>query len=154
MFANVARAQPGQVSLLLMIFGAGATVGVFLGGRLADWSLKTTLTIAFLAQVATYAALALFVGNLTVMWGLVFALGAAAMLAVAPLRMIVLNGAAEAPGLASTMTSSAFNLGAALGAACGSVMLALGYGYAGLPLAGIAFTTLGLALLVLSSSKF
>jgi len=109
--------------------------------------LLPTIAIALSAQAATYALLSLFGGSLTLMWPIIFLVGLAAMLAVAPLRVIVLTGSGDAPGLASTMTSSAFNLGVAIGAAIGSTVLALGMGYAALPLAGIAFALLGLLIL-------
>jgi Ca2+-binding RTX toxin-like protein len=51
---------------------------------------------------------------------MLFVLGLASMAVVAPLRMVVLDGAAGAPALAATMTSSAFNLGVAAGAALGA----------------------------------
>ena len=147
MLTELAHAEPSQIPGLLMMFGAGATAGVLLGGRLADWQLLPTIAIALSAQAATYALLSLFGGSLPLMWAIIFLVGLAAMLAVAPLRVVVLTGSGDAPGLASTMTSSAFNLGVAIGAAIGSTILALGMGYAALPLAGIAFALLGLVIL-------
>jgi predicted MFS family arabinose efflux permease len=67
------------------------------------------------------------------------------MLAVAPLRTLVLDGAADAPALAATLTSSAFNLGVAIGAAVGSSLLAMGLGYASLPIVALGFPLLALA---------
>lgn len=147
LLVGVSGAAPGQIPPMLMVFGAGATVGMLVGGRLADWRLKPTLAFAFAAQIAVYAALAGLSQTLWAMWIVLFALGVASMAAVAPLRMIVLNGAAEASALASTMTSSTFNLGVALGAALGAALVGAGTGYALLPLAGIAFAALGLAIL-------
>ena len=147
MLTEIGHAQAGEVPLFLAVFGGGATVGVLLGGRLADWRLTMSVAIALLAQIVSYALLALSAANLPLMWIIVFLFGVAAMLAVAPLRMIVLAGAGEAPGLASTMSSSAFNLGVAIGAAVGAAMLALGMSYTALPLAGIGFVLLGLVVL-------
>ena len=114
MLTELAHAEPNQIPGLLMMSGVGATAGVLLGGRLADWQLLPTIAIALSAQAATYALLSLFGGSLTLMWAIVFLLGLASMLAVAPLRVVVLTGSGEAPGTSSTMTSSAFNLGVAI----------------------------------------
>jgi hypothetical protein len=48
------------------------------------------------------------------MWIPLFVLGLASMAVVAPVRMVILNGATDAPALAATMTPSAFNLGVAV----------------------------------------
>jgi DHA1 family inner membrane transport protein len=147
MLTDLAHAPADLIPWLLMVFGCGATAGMLLGGRLADWRLRPTLAIAFGAQGVTYLLLALTGSQLTAMWGTVFLLGASAMLALAPLRMMVLEGAADAPGLAATMTSSAFNLGAATGAALGSALLATGLGYAALPIVAIGFAAAATAVL-------
>jgi DHA1 family inner membrane transport protein len=147
LLTSVSGARPDDIPLLLMVFGAGATVAVLAGGRLADWRLRSTLGIAFGAQIAVYVAVAAFSGNLNAMWMLMFAIGVAAMLAVAPLRVVVLTAAFDAPALASTMTSSAFNLGVALGAALGAALLEFGLSYTALPFAGAAFAACGLGLL-------
>jgi MFS transporter, DHA1 family, inner membrane transport protein len=149
LLTTVSGAQSQQIPLLLMAFGAGATLGVLGGGRLADWRLRTALIVTFCAQIAAYVAIFGFSENLAAMWVVMFAVGAAGMAAVAPLRMLVLNAAFDAPALASTMTSSAFNLGVALGAALGATLLQLGLDYADLPFASIALAASGVALLPL-----
>jgi MFS transporter, DHA1 family, inner membrane transport protein len=142
--ASGARSQ--QIPFLLMAFGAGATLGVFGGGRLADWRQRTALVFAFCAQIAAYVAIICFSENLAAMWVVMFGVGAAGMAAVAPLRMLVLSAAFDAPALASTMTSSAFNLGVAVGAALGATLLQLGLDYADLPFAGVVLAASGVAL--------
>jgi DHA1 family inner membrane transport protein len=132
--------------MLLMASGAGATAGVLAGGRLADWWLRAAIALAFAAQIAAYVALVLLSHSLPVMWILLFVLGFASMAVVAPLRMVILNGATGAPTLAATMTSSAFNLGVAIGASLGAGLLDAGIGYELLPLAGIVFAAMGLAI--------
>jgi DHA1 family inner membrane transport protein len=141
---EVSRAEAGSIPLLLVLFGAGATVGVLAGGRLADWNMRAAIAIAFSAQVVTYLAVAVFCTDLPAMVGLLFLLGVTGMLAVAPLKTLVLNGALDAPGLAATMTSSTLNLGVAVGAAVGSALLAAGAGYAALPGVGVACAAVGL----------
>jgi len=64
--------------------------------------------------------------------------------------MRVLNKAAQAPNLASSLNIGAFNVGNAGGAWLGSQILLYGFGFSGLALAG-AFLTLS-ALLVTAFS--
>lgn len=149
----VSGASLEQIPLLLMVFGAGATAGVLGGGRLADWRLRPAIALAFTAQIAAYIAVIFFCRSLSAMWFVLFALGLASMAIVAPLRMLVLDGAVNAPALASTMTSSAFNLGVAVGAALGAALLVGGTGYAALPAAGIGFAALGLLIMQMTSLR-
>ena len=99
--------------------------------------------------MAAYVAIVCFSENLAAMWVVMFGVGAAGMADVAPLRMLVLNAAFDAPALASTMTSSAFNFGVAVGATLGATLLQLGLDYADLPFAGVALAATGFALLPL-----
>lgn len=145
MLVNWSHVSPLLLPWLLMSFGAGATAGTLAGGRMVDWGLMTSLAVAFGAQVFAYGTLGLFIQNDILVWVVVFMLGACSMLAVAPLRTLVLDGAADAPALAATLTSSAFNLGVAIGAAVGSSLLAMGLGYASLPIVALGFPLLALA---------
>jgi DHA1 family inner membrane transport protein len=63
---------------------------------------------------------------------------------LAPVQSRILKEAATAPNFASTLISTAFNIGIASGAALGGAAIAAGWGYATLPLIDASF--LGLAL--------
>ena len=78
------------------------------------------------------------------MYVLMFSLGAIGMLVVAPLKTAVLVAAQDAPMLASTLTSSALNLGVAGGAAVGAMLIDHGAGYDALPWIGVVSATLAL----------
>jgi len=138
------------VTLMLLIFGVGLTVGNFAGGWMADRRLMPTVIgitavlsvlLALFPLTSAYplpAAITLFV------WGtLAFAL-------VAPLQMQVVKEAAEAPNLASTINQGAFNLGNAIGAGVGGVGLAVGLGYMDLPWIGAALASLAMLLAIIS----
>jgi MFS transporter, DHA1 family, inner membrane transport protein len=146
MLTEVGGAPTSQVPVLLVLFGVGSTAGVLLGGRLADWRLRTSIAVAFAAQAATYAVVAGLASNLIAMYVLLPAVGFVAMAAVAPLKTLVLDAAADAPGLSSTATSGALNLGVAIGAALGATVIDAGFGYANLPLIGAGFALIGLIL--------
>ena len=151
--ADITHASPGFVAFALVLIGIGFTLGNSLGGRLADWSLDgaTKLILAALAIVMALLPLAMttHVGAAIglVVWG------AAAFGIVPPVQMRVMQAAADAPGLASSINIGAFNLGNALGAAVGGGVISLGLGYAAVPIAGGALAAAGLALVVLGQAR-
>ena len=146
MLAEVTHASPGFVALALMLIGVGFTVGNSLGGRLADWSLDgaTKLILASLAVVMVLLPLLMKTHVGAAIGLLVW--GAAAFGIVPPVQMRVMQAAAQAPGLASSVNVGAFNLGNALGAALGGVVIGQGLGYAAVPFVGAALAAGGLVL--------
>jgi DHA1 family inner membrane transport protein len=142
------------VSLALLLFGIGMILGNMAGGRLADRRVMPAIfvTLAALALVLLLVAPALQVRVLA--YAIVALLGAAAFATVSPLQMRVLQNAAGAgQTLASSFNIAAFNLGNALGAWLGSVVVdrgpglaALGWIAAMLPIAGLAAAYAGLRL--------
>lgn len=143
---QVAGVPPRAVTGILLLFGAGLTVGNTLGGKLADWRLMPAL-IGILAALAL--VLLLFSLTMQARWPAmltVFVWGVFAFATVPPLQMRVVAKAAEAPNLASTLNIGAFNLGNALGAWLGGVVIAQGAPLTMLPVAGAAVALGGLAL--------
>ncbi|MFS8035983.1 MFS transporter [Xanthobacter sp. AM11] len=139
-----------SVTLMLLLFGVGLTVGNVLGGRLADWRLMPSV-IGVLAAIVPLLGLFAF----TVQWAVPAALtllawGIAAFALIAPLQLRVVNEAAQAPNLASTLNQGAFNFGNAIGAWAGGLALTLGLPYGDLPFMGAAIAGLALALAALS----
>ena len=129
-------ASGGFVTLGLALIGVGFTIGNWLGGRLADWSLDGASKIFLAALAAIMFVLPLaFASQAGAAIGLLL-WGAAAFAIVPPVQMRVMQTAAEAPGLASSINVGAFNLGNALGAAIGAAIISLGLGYAAVSIAG------------------
>jgi len=145
MLTDAAGYADGSVTLLLALFGVGATAGNLLGGRLADRSLRGTL---FGGLVSLVAVLALFPVLMTAQWSAALAvtlLGVAAFITGSPLQLMVMEKAAAAPSLASSANQAAFNLANAGGAWMGGLALAAGFGATSPALAGAALAVLGLA---------
>ena len=72
-------------------------------------------------------------------WGaLNFAIGT-------PIQTRILSWTADAPNLASSLIPSGFNIGIAVAASFGSMLLASGYSYRALPLVGVAAMTVATA---------
>lgn len=151
MLTELTQASPGFVAFALVLIGIGFTLGNSLGGRLADWSLDGATKLILAALALTMLLLpVLLVTHTGAAIGLVF-WGAAAFGIVPPVQMRVMQAASQAPGLASSVNVGAFNLGNAVGAALGGMVIGQGLGYAAVPLVGAALAAGGLALVWLGS---
>jgi DHA1 family inner membrane transport protein len=122
------------VSPILLVFGGGLVVGNLVGGRLADrWLLPTVLgSLAALAVVLFLMTFAIHSQIAVVVF--VALLGAVGFATVPPLQMWVLHKADGAgQSLASSFNIAAFNLGNAIGAWVGGMVIASGPGLGALP---------------------
>ncbi|MPY30866.1 MFS transporter [Streptomyces adustus] len=145
MLTDAAGYADSSVTLLLALFGVGATVGNLLGGRLADHAMRRTL---FGGLASLVAVLAVFPLLMRTGWsaGLaVVLLGVAAFVTGSPLQLMVMEKASAAPSLASSANQAAFNLANAGGAWIGGLALAAGFGVTSPALAGAGLAVLGLA---------
>ncbi|QQE91081.1 MFS transporter [Azotobacter chroococcum] len=130
---HVTGFDKAAVSPILLVFGAGLVVGNLLGGRLADCHLQPTLLGSLMALVAVLGLMtwALHQQALAVIF--VGLLGASAFATVPALQMWVLEKAQGAgQSLASSFNIAAFNLGNALGAWLGGLVIVHGPGLAAL----------------------
>lgn len=146
---EITHASPGFIAFALVLIGLGFTIGNSLGGRLADWSLDGATRIILLALALIMVVLPWALGtHLGAGMGLVV-WGAAAFGMVPPVQMRVMQAAAEAPGLASSVNVGAFNLGNAVGAALGGAVISQGLGYGAVAWAGAALAAGGLGLVLI-----
>ncbi|UQT61764.1 MFS transporter [Streptomyces durmitorensis] len=145
MLTDAAGYAESSVTLLLALFGVGATAGNLLGGRLADHSLRGTL---FGGLTALVVVLALFPVLMGTAWSAALAvtlLGMAAFTTGSPLQLMVMEKASAAPSLASSANQAAFNLANAGGAWVGGLALAAGFGVTSPAVVGAGLAVLGLA---------
>lgn len=150
---ELTQASPGFVAFALVLIGVGFTLGNSLGGRLADWSLDGATKLIFAALALIMTALPwLLTSHVGAAIGLV-AWGAAAFGMVPPVQMRVMQAAAQAPGLASSVNVGAFNLGNAVGAALGGAVISQGLGYSAVPWVGAALAAGGLGLVWLGAPQ-
>ncbi|MFG1666448.1 MFS transporter [Streptomyces sp. Y7] len=144
MLTGAAGYADASVTLLLALFGVGATIGNLLGGRLADHAMRKTL---FGGLISLAAVLALFPLLMSTAWSAALAvalLGMAAFVTGSPLNLMVMEKASSAPSLASSANQAAFNLANAGGAWIGGLALAAGFGVTSPALAGAALAVLGI----------
>ena len=119
------------ISPILLLFGGGLVAGNLLGGRLADRRLVPTMLGSLAALALVLIAMGPMLGSHGTALVAVAFLGAAAFATVPPLQMWVLSkadGAGES--LASSFNIAAFNLGNALGAFAGGLVIDRGPGLA------------------------
>ncbi|WP_307284635.1 MFS transporter [Phyllobacterium ifriqiyense] len=148
---DVSGISTSAVTWVLLLFGAGMTVGNVIGGKLADWKLMPTVIGTLIALVLTHVILAEISGLPTAIIITVFFWGVLTFIIVPPLQMRVVESADEAPNLAATLNQGAFNVGNASGAWIGGAALTLGVPYQYLPFVGAALALMGLAVAVWST---
>ncbi|TDQ27369.1 DHA1 family inner membrane transport protein [Phyllobacterium brassicacearum] len=133
-----------MVTWILLLFGAGMTVGNIIGGKLADWKLMPTVIGTLAALVLVHSLFAETSGSAVATIAVVFVWGVLTFVIVPPLQMRVVETAGEAPNLAATLNQGAFNVGNASGAWIGGAALVWGVSYQNLPFVGAALALIGL----------
>ena len=146
---NITHASAGFITAMLVVIGIGFTIGNAIGGKLADRSLDGSLIAFLIALAVIMVALPMLAGSHVGAAIAMLLWGAAAFAVVPPVQMRVMQAAHEAPGLASSVNIGAFNLGNALGAAAGGVVISEGLGYVAVSMMGAVFAAAGLALVLL-----
>jgi DHA1 family inner membrane transport protein len=138
------------VPLFLLAFGVGGTLGTYVAGRMADWSVLRSLVIG---SAGMGGGLALFTltarhpvpGALTVL--VIAALGS---VLVVNLQLRLMHVAGEAQTLGAAMNHSALNAANALGAWLGGLVIAAGFGWTAPSWVGVGLSAGGLVMLGLS----
>lgn len=138
LLTTVTKLDGATVPALLLAFGIGSTAGALAGGRLADWRPAPAVIGILLGEMAVFATILVASDQPVTMMIAVIVLGFCAF-AYAPSLFVRLFAAAkDAPDLASTLISTAFNIGIATGSTLGAVALANGASYPSLAWIGIA----------------
>jgi DHA1 family inner membrane transport protein len=140
MLTGITGFADAAVSPILLVFGGGLIIGNLIGGKLADRYLVATVfgSMAVLGLVLALTMPALWSQPTAVV--AVGLLGAAGFATVAPLQMWVLSKAEGAgQSLASSFNIAAFNLGNAIGAWAGGVVIDQGPGLNAVPLIAAIF---------------
>ncbi|MEV4576243.1 MFS transporter [Nonomuraea jabiensis] len=135
----------GAVAALLLVYGVGAAVGNFLGGRLSDRAPRA----AQLGLLGVLAAVLVLMwagsGSMAVTALMVFVLGAAGFAVIPGMQARVLATASAAPTLAMAVNASAYQLAAAFAAWLGGRVIDGGLGLSSLYVVAAAVTVAGIA---------
>ncbi len=147
---DVGGLPESAVAVFLLVLGSGMVVGNVVAGRLVDWSIEKSLRGAavglalalllyfVLAPTGWWAVLA---GFLVTVIGSVLALGFMARL---------MDAAEHAQTLGAAMSHASLNIGNALGAWLGGLVIAAGYGLRAPLVVGAALAIAGLVVLVVA----
>lgn len=150
MMTEVAGFSARSVSWLLVLFGAGMVVGNLAGGRLADRNVLRSLYLTLGALAVVLAAFVVTARSEVSALVTVFLLGVVGFATAAPLQTRVLQSASAAPTLASAVNIGAFNLGNALAAWLGGLVISAGLGYTAPNWVGALMATAALGVAVAS----
>jgi DHA1 family inner membrane transport protein len=138
------------VPWILFASGLGGIIGNLVGGRLGDWKPMPALIAIFALEIAICFVLLAAVHRPLPMTVTVFVWSAVGLSFAAPVQGRILKWSSDAPNLASTLISTAFNIGIAAGAWLGGLALDGGWSYADLPWIGVLFGAAALAVAIVS----
>ncbi|MER5481923.1 MFS transporter [Streptomyces sp. NPDC002812] len=152
MMTNVAGFADTSVTWLLVLLGLGMVAGNLVGGRFADRALMPMLYTSLGSLAVVLALFTLTAHDRVGAAVTIFLIGALGFATVPPLQKRVLDQAAGAPTLASAVNIGAFNLGNALAAWLGGLVIAAGLGWTAPNWVGAALAASALALALLSGA--
>ncbi|MFE3996410.1 MFS transporter [Streptomyces goshikiensis] len=152
MMTNVAGFADTSVTWLLVLFGLGMVAGNLIGGRFADRALMPMLYVSLGALAVVLAVFTLTAHTKAGAAVTVVLIGALGFATVPPLQKRVLDQAAGAPTLASAVNIGAFNLGNALAAWLGGLVIAAGLGWTAPNWVGAALAASALVLALVSGA--
>jgi DHA1 family inner membrane transport protein len=148
LLTDVSGFTAGAVPVLLLVYGAGAVIGNFLGGWLSDKALMPSLTGLLAALAGALALCWLVSGNPVPAAILTFAIGALAFAIIPGMQTRVMATASTAPTLAVAVNASGFQLAAAFAGWLGGQVITSGLGLRSIYLVGAFLTVAGLAIAV------
>ncbi|WP_328720599.1 MFS transporter [Streptomyces sp. NBC_00247] len=151
MMTGIAGFAPSSVTWLLVLFGVGMVGGNLLGGKFADRHLMPMLFVTLGSLAVVLALFTVTAHNKIAAAVTIVLIGALGFATVPPLQKRVLDQASGAPTLASAVNIGAFNLGNALSAWLGGIVIAAGFSYTAPNWVGAALAGAALILAVVSS---
>lgn len=152
MTTHVTGYSDGAVTWLLVLFGIGMFLGNLLGGRYADRKLMPMLYTSLGGLAIVLATFTLTAHNKIAAAITILLIGALGFATVPPLQKRVLDQAHGAPTLASAVNIGAFNLGNALSAWLGGLVISAGLGYTAPNWVGALLAASALVLALLSAA--
>lgn len=152
MMTETAGFADSSVTWLLVLLGVGMVVGNLVGGKFADRRLMPLLYVSLGSLAVVMALFTLTAHNKAASAVTILLIGALGFATVPPLQKRVLDQASAAPTLASAVNIGAFNLGNALAAWLGGIVISAGFGYTAPNWVGAALAASALALALVSGA--
>lgn len=151
LLTDVTGLDEGWVPAVLALYGAGALIGITIGGRTSDERPFATLLVGFSGLVALSVGIALWAAQPIVAIILISLLGAFGFATNPAVNTRVFSLAEGAPTLAAAVNVSAFNVGITIAPWLGGIAIEAGTGYAALGWIGAAIGTLALLTVILAA---
>ena len=149
---DVGGLAEGAVPVFLLGFGLGMVAGTYVAGPLADWSVFRSLLGSALAMAVLLLSFAALSPAGWAALPAAFLVAVASSVLVVNLQLRLMSVAGEAQTLGAAMNHSSLNIGNALGAWLGGLVIAAGWGYRAPSLVGVVLALAGLAVLLLSAT--
>ena len=156
LLTEVAGFDPQYVWYIMVLAGAGMSLGLVVGAKVADRVSPIKAVIFFLIlMVSALIVNTLIAENKTVLLIMTFIIAALAFALASPVQMTMINSSKGSEMLGSSLNQSAFNMGNASGAYLAGLPIAMGYGFASADLvgAGMAFIGIFISLLIIYLRK-
>jgi DHA1 family inner membrane transport protein len=150
LMVDVAGFPSSALTWLVLLFGAGFVVGNAIGAKAADRALMRSVVVAIGALAILLGLFAVTVRSPVPAAITLFLVGVAAFAAVPGLQTRVIDAAGSAGTMASAANIGAFNLGNAVGAALGGLVIDAGFGVPAANLVGAAMAAAGVAVAVVA----
>ncbi len=147
---RVTHLPPGAVPWVLAVVGVGMTIGTFYGGWAADRNTRRAILVAFIALIVSLGLYVTVAGSPVGLFISTFIVGFWFSALTPAVQTRFIRMAREAELMGSAITHAAFNVGNALGAWIGGLVIAAGFGYLAPGWAGIALAAAGLILAIIS----
>ncbi|MEV6544811.1 MFS transporter [Streptomyces sp. NPDC051665] len=145
-FTRVAGFSTTDVAWLLVVYGTGLVVGNIAGGRGADHNRDVTLLVSLAGLAITLLTFGLLANSRPASVVLVFLLGVFGFATVPGMITRVTDAAGGVP-LAASANVSASNVGNAVGAWAGGLVISAGFGYAAPLFVGAGIVAVGVGVM-------
>jgi DHA1 family inner membrane transport protein len=154
MMVDIARFNPASVTWLMVVFGLGLFLGNILGGRYADRALMPLLYLTLGGQAIVLLIFSVTAHSQIMSVACILLMAGFGFATVSPIQKLVMDKArvAGAPTLASAVNIGLFNLGNAIGAWIGGLVIAAGLGLASPNWAGALLSVIALLLALASGA--
>ncbi|MCR8656735.1 MFS transporter [Paenibacillus sp. T3-5-0-4] len=140
--------QEHSVTWILVLFGVSVTIGNLIGGKLADWKTTPYLIVNYAILSIVLAIFTVTLQNPILAIITLFVWGAAAFSIMPGIQLRTMTLASEAPMLVATSNHSFLNLGNAIGAYLGGLVITI-VGLEGLPWLASALAFIGFILVLI-----
>lgn len=143
---EVAGSPAWVVPIVLVLMGIGMTVGNLVGGHLADVNLARTLIGGLVTLTIVLALLALTAQWIFALGFFVLATGFVSSVLSPTIQTRMMDVAEDNQSIAAALNHSALNIGNALGAFLGGMVIAWGWGFVAPAWVGVLLAVAGLGI--------